>query len=72
MGIDIAVGRRRRLMLLCIFSVCLLSPLSVVKRVSHKIATTAKSLRSSALAGVFNWSGFASLILLSSLLKSVV
>ena len=71
-GIGIAGGSLRRLMLPCIFSVCLFNAFSVVKWVSHSMAMTAISLRSSGSLGSFSRSGSPSLIRLSSSLTAGV
>ena len=71
-GMGVAGGSLRRLMLPCIFSVCLFNALGVVKWVSHSMAITAMSRRSSALLGAFSRSGSPSLIRLSSSLTAGV
>ena len=53
-GMGIAGGNLRRLMLPCIFSVCLFSAFNVEKWVLHKMAMTAMSLRSDGSTGVFS------------------
>ena len=56
-GMGMAVGRRLMLTPPCILSVCLLSPLDVVKWVLHRIAMTAKFERSASPVGACNRSG---------------
>ena len=53
-GMGIAGGNLRRLMLPCIFSVCLFSAFSVEKWVLHRMAMTAMSLRSDGSTGAFS------------------
>ena len=53
-GMGVAGGNLRRLMLPCIFSVCLFSAFNVEKWVLHKMAMTAMSLRSDGSTGVFS------------------
>ena len=64
-GMGMAGGSLRRLMLPCIFSVCLFNALEVVKWVSHSMAITDISRRSSVVLGVFSRSESPSLICLS-------